>query len=339
MAKATFRPIFEAVLRSPPADRLMRLFERPPAAGRHRLQVLTYHHVADAAGFAAQVEHLASHYHVLAMAELLDLISAGWPLPPRALLITFDDAYRDFAAIAWPVLRAHNLPATLFVPTGFPDRPDRVPWWDQLEHALKHTARRAPLDSAAGRLRLATPGQRANALRQLKRRMWRLPPREVPGVTAAICEALEVPPPANDILGWDALRRLAAEGLTVGAHTQTHPNLAYLTPAEARDEIAASLADLAREMGSTLPIFAYPGGRYTAETVEVLRDLGLKLAFTTCRGTNDMSRPGGWLQLCRNNIGPDATLAILRARLLQSSAVLDRFRPLETRAPLTGEAG
>lgn len=332
------RPIFEAVLRSSLADRLMRLLERPPVAGSQRLQILTYHQVVDAAGFAAQVEHLASHYHVLAIAEVLDLISAGRPLPPRALLITFDDAYRNVATIAWPVLRAHNVPATLFVPTGFPDRPDRVPWWDQLEYALKHTARREPLDSAAGRLRLATPGQRADSLRRLKRRLWRLPLNEVPLVTAAVCEALGVQPPANAILGWDELRRLAAEGLALGAHTRNHPNLARLTPAEARAEIAGSLADLAREIGPTLPIFAYPGGRYNAETVEVLRDLGVKLAFTSRRGTNDMSRPDEWLQQRRNNIGPDATLAVLRVRLLQASSVLDQFRPLEAQAPFTGEA-
>jgi peptidoglycan/xylan/chitin deacetylase (PgdA/CDA1 family) len=45
----------------------------------------------------------------------------GTPLPPRAVLITFDDGYRDNLENALPILRRHAYPAVVFVPIGFLD--------------------------------------------------------------------------------------------------------------------------------------------------------------------------------------------------------------------------
>ena len=44
------------------------------------------------------------------------------PKPPgtrRLVAITFDDAYRDFLDLAYPLLSKHQVPCTLFVPTGY----------------------------------------------------------------------------------------------------------------------------------------------------------------------------------------------------------------------------
>lgn len=45
-------------------------------------------------------------------------ISAAAP-SPRAVVITFDDGYRDFFITAWPILKKYDLPATVFLPAGF----------------------------------------------------------------------------------------------------------------------------------------------------------------------------------------------------------------------------
>jgi len=71
------------------------------------------------------MECLAGNYHVVSVPELLDAVYENSPLPPKSVMITFDDTYRDFAEFAWPVLKQHKLPVTLFVPTAFPDQPDR----------------------------------------------------------------------------------------------------------------------------------------------------------------------------------------------------------------------
>jgi peptidoglycan/xylan/chitin deacetylase (PgdA/CDA1 family) len=84
--------------------------------------ILTYHSIDDSgspisvseASFRRHVEWLASGVvRVRPLAELL----CG-PVETDAVALTFDDGFRNFAETAWPLLREHGLPATLFVPTG-----------------------------------------------------------------------------------------------------------------------------------------------------------------------------------------------------------------------------
>ena len=66
--------------------------------------------------------------------------------------------------------------------------------------------------------------------------------------------------PVFDVIGWDALGRLATHGVSIGAHTCTHPNLALIDGESVEREIVASKAALARELGIDATTFAYPYG-------------------------------------------------------------------------------
>ena len=68
---------------------------------------------------------------VVDLREALDDLSAGRPLPHRAVALTFDDGYRDNLVNAKPVLARYGIPATLFLATGFVDQ-DTPFWWDEL---------------------------------------------------------------------------------------------------------------------------------------------------------------------------------------------------------------
>jgi peptidoglycan/xylan/chitin deacetylase (PgdA/CDA1 family) len=59
--------------------------------------------------FVWQMNHLARHYQVIGMPQLLNTLENRSHLPKRAVLITFDDAYADFAETAWPVLKRFGL--------------------------------------------------------------------------------------------------------------------------------------------------------------------------------------------------------------------------------------
>ena len=107
---------------------LMRVLEHVDDRRANLLRVLTYHDLDPDSGFAEQMELVARRYRVVSAEEVLEALGGGPPLAPRALLITFDDAYRSFETIAWPVLERLGLPAVLFVPSAFPGRPERVFW-------------------------------------------------------------------------------------------------------------------------------------------------------------------------------------------------------------------
>jgi peptidoglycan/xylan/chitin deacetylase (PgdA/CDA1 family) len=310
----------------------------------NRLRVLTYHRIGDPSSqpeqypglfsatpedFDSQLAHLTRRYRPVSIARVLEARRGGRPLPPRAVLVTFDDGYRDFAELAWPALRRHGVPATLFVPTAFPDQPQRAFWWDRLYHAVTATRRREPLETAqsgkAGRLPLATPDERLRTFRRLQGLVKSLPHDEATHLVAEVCDQLGESAHQTDVLGWNELRVLARAGVTLGAHTRTHPLMTQIAVTQMRDEVVGSLRDLEREIGSALSVFAYPSGAFDDRAVDVLESEGFELAFTTLRGVNDLRRDHP-LRLRRINVGMRTTLAAQRAQLLATTGWVQRWR-------------
>ena len=301
------------------------------------LRVLTYHRVlpldtkqlvsprlqsATPAMFDRHMEFLATHYRVVSMAEVLDAWHSRGRLPSRAVLITFDDAYRDFADHAWPILKQYRLPATLFVPTALPDHPRRTFWWDRLHHALQETQHSRVFVDRLGHLPLGTSDERLLAYNRVARLMKSLQHTTAMAIVEDVCLDLEVAAADNrEVLGWNALRRLQSEGVTLGAHTRTHPRLDRIPLAAIRHEVRRSLFDLQRHAGTDAHMFAYPGGAYNRATIDVLRECGVALAFTTQYGLNHLDTTDP-LRLCRIHVGLATSLEVLRAKLLSWVPVL-----------------
>jgi len=321
-------------------SRLVEVLEHTDPERSNLLRVLTYHRVdwpdvgagryprlmVSPEAFAAQMQLVARRFRVLSMPELLAAARTGTPLPPRALLLTFDDAYADFATHAWPVLKRHGLPATLFVPTAFPGDPARVFWWDRLYHALATTGRKVAIESPIGRLALETRADREAAFTGLREYVKQEPHATAMAWVEQFASELGVPPLPAEVLGWDELRRLAAEGVTLGCHTRTHALANRLAADELREEAIGSRMDLEREIGSTLPIFAYPSGAFDSRAVAQLAAAGFELAFTTRRGINDWWTADR-LRLRRIHVGHRTSLPFLRLQLLSRARHWNRIHP------------
>ncbi len=61
------------------------------------------------------------------LSKALDYHARGQQIPPRTLLVTFDDGFQTVYTEAWPVLKELQIPATVFVNTAFLDSSD--PFW------------------------------------------------------------------------------------------------------------------------------------------------------------------------------------------------------------------
>src|ERR1700743_3228483 len=99
---------------------------------QQRLLILCYHGVAmgeehgshpemfiPPETFARRMEILdQTGCRVLPLPEALRLLKTG-KLPPRSVAITFDDGWADFRLHAYPVLRRHNFPATVYLTTYY----------------------------------------------------------------------------------------------------------------------------------------------------------------------------------------------------------------------------
>lgn len=103
---------------------------KPPRRGLPPLSVLMYHQVGafpqrpaehraafcDVKRFAAQMSLLKmGGYQVLSLEQAYQGLFGDGTLPPRAVVLTFDDGYENFREHAWPILRHHGFPATVFL--------------------------------------------------------------------------------------------------------------------------------------------------------------------------------------------------------------------------------
>jgi peptidoglycan/xylan/chitin deacetylase (PgdA/CDA1 family) len=85
-------------------------------------------------------------------------------------------------------------------------------------------------------------------------------------------------------LSWGQVLELQAEGLAIGAHTVTHPNLAQLDPATASREIEVCKHELEDRLGVEVSAFAYPFGKpkhhFSWTTIDQVQEGGYSLAVT-----------------------------------------------------------
>ncbi|MGH8728535.1 MAG: polysaccharide deacetylase family protein [Burkholderiales bacterium] len=267
-----------------------------PAGPRARLTVLIYHRVlreidpmfpeeVNAAQFESQIVALTGNFTVLPLAEAVERLKRK-SLPPRAAAITFDDGYADNYEIAFPILRRHKVTATFFIASGFLDG-GRM-WNDTVIEAIR--AAPAPeLDLAPwGKLDLRTWEARGRSAFSLLARLKHLEFNEraeaVEHIAAEIKESL----PGNLMMTSAQVRELHASGMGMGAHTAHHPILARLNSTQARAEIADGRAQLQEIIRAPVALFAYPNGKpqhdYTAEHVEMVKELGFSAAFSTAWG-------------------------------------------------------
>jgi peptidoglycan/xylan/chitin deacetylase (PgdA/CDA1 family) len=101
------------------------------------LRVLMYHKVNDVPTnrmsmpvglFAEQMDQLRElGYHVVDLDAVIAHYTERRPLPERAVLITFDDGYRDNLENAAPILHERGYPAVQFVPLGYVGDPLPLP--------------------------------------------------------------------------------------------------------------------------------------------------------------------------------------------------------------------
>ncbi|MCS2163928.1 poly-beta-1,6-N-acetyl-D-glucosamine N-deacetylase PgaB [Scandinavium sp. H11S7] len=111
----------------PPAER-PQLEQNQPWPANHFL-VLAYHDVEDEAADQRYLSVRTSAlndqmvwlrdngYQPVSVQQILDAHNGGKPLPPKAVLISFDDGYSSFYTRVWPLLKAYNWPA-LWAPVG-----------------------------------------------------------------------------------------------------------------------------------------------------------------------------------------------------------------------------
>ena len=248
------------------------------------------------------------------MSHAADWLTNHGRLPENALTITVDDGYRDFYHVAYPVLREHGIPATVYLVSDFVDRTGWL-WVDQVQYEFLHGhagSFRMELSGQRPRsFELATPEMRKAAARVVTEAAKKLSDTERRRLLETLPEQLDVPlpdeaPAEYEALRWDEVREMAAAGIDFGAHTRTHPILSKLAgDRELAFEIEGSKRQIEQQVERAVDHFCYPNGTredVSREVVEAVRAAGFRTAVTTESGLNHVG--GDPLRLLRIGVEP-----------------------------------
>ena len=131
-AGAAPRPGYPTIVPLKPAN--------PTGVKRDRVQtvpILCYHRVGNStnrmtvstAAFAEQLDWLESNgYRVLRLQDVAAFLDGKQALPAKSVVLTFDDGYESYYRYAYPLLKKHGFPATVFLYTDFVGAGDALTW-------------------------------------------------------------------------------------------------------------------------------------------------------------------------------------------------------------------
>jgi peptidoglycan/xylan/chitin deacetylase (PgdA/CDA1 family) len=320
------------------------LLERSAAAWQPGLVVLTYHRLtelganqfydpvisATAESFRAQVEWLQSHVEILTLSDLIAQLDSRLPSRKPAVLLTFDDGYRDNFDSAVPILREYKVPATFFIPTGLVESP-RLPWWDYIAYVIKQTrTRQLTLERNALGSRTSSAMvinleilPKAAAIGMIIREFLDGRISDEAWFLKQLGDRAEVDVDQDGLgralfMSWDQIQAIpdASAGLAIGSHAHSHQRLASLDNEAQRSELTQSKQILEQRLGREITAVAYPygwAGTYTATTKLLAAEAGYRLAFTSREGVNRPSTLDHY-EINRLGVGSSDSAVLLRGR-------------------------
>jgi peptidoglycan/xylan/chitin deacetylase (PgdA/CDA1 family) len=210
----------------------------------------------------------------------------------RFVCITIDDGYRDTLEWAYPILKRHQVPFTVYIPTSFPDRLGEL-WWLAIEAVVaRNNHVNLLIDGKEQAFDCVSVPDKHHLYEQLYgyvrsltsedelRRVVRELTLRYQVDILSFCEEL--------CMGWNELAQLAADPLvTIGAHTVNHVMLAKVPEKAARSEMKMSRSVIEAALGVRPEHLSYPVGDRTAagpREFRIAAELGFRSAVTTRPG-------------------------------------------------------
>jgi peptidoglycan/xylan/chitin deacetylase (PgdA/CDA1 family) len=279
---------------------------------KNSLVILTYHRVlpedhperlVEQPGMYVSPQTLAMHirvlkqyFEVLDLGEWLDRRERGLALPLRACCITFDDGWRDNYEYAFQILKASDVPATIFLVADFIGS-DYEFWPNRLARLLRG--------------RVGQPGPSDEIERLLARLGIDLGSPEIPpsldeidrviGACKAVpddqmnqmlaglehCGPNEGIERRRNLLDLAEIAEMGSTGrIRFGSHGRRHLRLLeQLQPDKLHEEIVQSRSILRRLTGQEIDVFCYPNGDYSSAALRIVRS-EYRAAVTTNAGWN-----------------------------------------------------
>jgi peptidoglycan/xylan/chitin deacetylase (PgdA/CDA1 family) len=297
----------------------------------HRFSKEPKPHCISSSVLDQQLAYLKKHFNVIPLSKLRNCKEQGLTPPKNSLVLTVDDGYRDFYEVAYPLLKKHQLPATLFVTTGFVNRelwlwPDQITWIlnnaETLDSELVLGGNAIPPKTINDQTRPQLWGDIVGYLLSIgdeNKHEW------IKYLTDALGLVLPVSaPPEYKACSWEELREMQSNGVELGGHTHTHPSLGQVSETQLQDEVSTCKTLMTTELGECARDFCFPNGQpsdYCEQVKKTVKDSGFRssvTAFYDAKATIDAfemrrhTASEDWFQFYKSVNGVEALMAKYR---------------------------
>jgi peptidoglycan/xylan/chitin deacetylase (PgdA/CDA1 family) len=254
-------------------------------------------HLIAAHAFRRQLRLLKSKYNVISPEQFLLWCDGELDLPPRAVLLTCDDGLLNTLTDMLPIVREFDVPFLIFVTGASLSDQSAILWYEQLylwfieagekfslrlpwvpegRHVQGRVQTLSLWQELIRKLSALDAGARAEGLQDVRTQL-------------GISHGGESEYAQNEakrrrflMLNVTELRKVANAGMSIGAHTLTHPMLSQMPADMAFQEISLSRVQLGQALGREVWALAFPFGgpdAVSGREPELARRAGFKCAF------------------------------------------------------------
>lgn len=283
---ARFKKILSRVIYFSGINSLLRL-------NKNKTIILTYHRIVKKPfldyvtkeEFEKQMIYLSKNYNVVSLQDYIDYKGNI----PNAVIITFDDGYKDFYENAYPVLKRLGLISTIFVSTKNIGSSDMY-WWDKMEYIIE----KKNLDFIdINHLKTKDQKYRDDYINKLIRKY-------------------KISFPDNPVyLSWNDLNKIK-DDVEIGCHTLSHPFLARLSYSEQKYEIKESSLLLKNKLNVDINSISFPHGSFNNTTLRILKELGFKCG---CSNIFGLANPSDIYSLKRIGISSEDDFTVFKVKI------------------------
>ena len=258
-------------------------------------------------------------YDFISLDLLTDWISNNRKTDRRFVAFTFDDGYKDNLEYAFPILKKHKVPFTIYITNSFPEN-KAILWWYLLEDLLINVqSLQYHFPSGMVDVKCYNYSQKERAFNIIRNHLMQLNHENIGDELNKFFSTygLQVSNYTSELcLSWIDINTLIADPLfSIGSHTLNHHNLPNLSDKQAFAEIYESKVIIEDKTKRTVKHFCYPLGKFGMREMDIVKKCNFLTATTTQTGNLSLNQSIDFHSLPRIQVNSLTTEKVLKLQI------------------------
>jgi peptidoglycan/xylan/chitin deacetylase (PgdA/CDA1 family) len=246
--------------------------------------------------FRKQMKYIKKHCSLMSIDDVVEVKSSEENYPPRAVVVSFDDGFRNNYTVAAPILDELDIPAVFYICSGMVNT-NLMFWVDSIEDCINSTAKKniKMRHDTVVDFDLSTPPAKIRAVEEIKKYCKDSEGFRKDEVIEELIDKTGVKPDINHSenyykLSWNELKLMSENSLfTIGGHSLYHDILSMLPRDQLNANIGISLHLIEYHLRKTVH-YSYPEGQqdhYNGDVIAVLKKYGVICCPSAINGINN----------------------------------------------------